>query len=302
MHLLSASRRTDIPAFYAEWFLERMRAGRVSGSNPYNGRIASVSLASGDLGAIVFWTRNFAPMMRHLPGLEARCGRYLVQYTLTHLPRIYESHVPGRDAAIAQFRRIADRIGPDRVLWRYDPILISPETGPDFHLRVFEDLASALEGATRQCSISFLQIYGKVRKNFARHGLPLPGPEPEERRALAATLGELGAAKGIAVKACCNDDLLGPSVGKARCVDRGQVLGLWPSLDIDAGPAPTREECGCSRSFDVGAYDTCLHGCVYCYATRDRETASARHREHHPASEVLVGEPKIAEGPASRDG
>jgi hypothetical protein len=288
MHLISASRRTDVPAFYADWFMERTRAGNVSWVNPYSGQIAAVSLAPDDVAAIAFWTRNFAPMMRHLDELEGRGYRYLVQFTITILPRIYETHVPAVKTAVAQFRKIADRVGPDRVLWRYDPILISPGTGPDYHLRAFESLASALEGATRQCSLSFVRVYGKVRRSFTRRGLPLPAPDPEMRRALAARLGEMAAARGITVKACCNDDLIGPGVEKARCVDRDQVRRLWPHLEFSAAPAPSREGCGCSRSCDVGAYDTCLHGCIYCYATRDRETAKERHAEHDPGSETLI--------------
>jgi hypothetical protein len=287
MHLISASRRTDIPAFYSPWFLERIRAERVSWTNPYSGKLSTVSLAPAEVAAILFWTRNFAPMFRHLPELEERGHRYLVHFTLTHLPRRYESHVPPPKAAVAQFRRISQRIGPDRILWRYDPILISPGTGPEYHLREFESLAAALEGATRQCSISFVQIYGKVRRNFARQGLPLPAVDPELRRELASRLGEIGAEKGIAVKACCSDDLVGPGVGKARCVDGEQILRLWPGLDVGAGPAPTRDECGCFRSFDVGAYDSCPHGCLYCYANRDRETAAARRRQHDPHRESL---------------
>jgi hypothetical protein len=288
MHLISASRRTDIPAFYSSWFLERIRAGRVSWASPYGGRISEISLSPEDVAAIVFWTRNFSPMLPHLPELEERGHRYLVHFTLTDLPRRYESHVPGRKAAVAQLRRISHRIGPDRLLWRYDPILIGPDTGPEFHLRAFERLAAELEGATRQCSISFVQIYGKVRRNFARIGLPLPVAEPALRRSLASRLGEIGASRGIGVKACCSDDLLGPFVGKARCIDREAILALWPGLDLRAGSAPTREQCGCFRSFDVGAYDSCPHGCLYCYANRDRETAAEKRREHDPRGETLL--------------
>src|SRR2546425_748995 len=192
MHLISASRRTDVPAFYADWFMRRTRAGDVSWINPFNAQVHTVSLAPGDVAAIVFWTRNFAPMIRHLDELEGRGYRYLAHFTITGLERTYESHVPPLGAAVAQFRRIADRIGPERILWRYDPILIAPRCGPDFHLRKFEALASA------------------------------------------------------------------------------------------------REECGCVRSYDVGAYDTCLHGCIYCYATRDRETARQVHARHDPESPTLI--------------
>ncbi len=297
MHLISASRRTDLPAFYAPWFMERIRAGTASWINPFNGRTAAVSLDPREVAAIVFWTRNFAPMLPHLPEMEGRGHRFLIQFTITMLPRVYETHVPAGNAALAQFRKLSDRLGPDRVLWRYDPILITPEIGPDFHLRAFESLAARLEGATRQCSISFAQIYGKVRRNFARSHLPLPAPDLEVRRSLAARLGEAGARRRIEVKACCSDDLLGPAVGKARCVDREQVQRLWPGLPVDAAPAPTRPGCGCSRSYDVGAYDTCLHGCLYCYATRARETAGVRHGEHDPLSETLIPARKPAAAP-----
>jgi Domain of unknown function (DUF1848) len=291
MHLISASRRTDIPAFYADWFLRRIRAGRVTWANPYSGRPITVSLDPREVAAIVFWTRNFAPMMPHLPELDRRGYRYLVHITLTRLPRIYETHVPSPKSVIAQIRRLADAMGPQRVLWRYDPILITRETGCDFHLRNFELLAAALEGATRQCSISFVQPYGKVRRSFARRGLAIPDPDPELRRSLAARLGEIGAERGIRVRACCDDSLVGPGVEKGRCVDGEGIRRLWKSPEIAAPPAPTREECGCSRSWDVGAYDTCPHGCLYCYANRDRETAAARRRDHDPRSETLVRSP-----------
>jgi DNA repair photolyase len=288
MHLISASRRTDLPAFYADWFIQRLRSGSASWVNPFNGAVSTVSLAAQDVAAIVFWTRNFSPMLRHLDELEARGYRYLIHFTLTALPRIYETHVPSVRSAVRQMRALAERIGPERVLWRYDPILISRESDFAFHRRNFEALARDLEGATRQCSVSFLQVYGKVRRNFTKRNLPLPNPDDAQRRELAAELAAIGARCGISVLACCNDQLLGDGVGKARCVDREQALGLWPDLRLEAAAAPTREECGCSRSFDVGAYDTCLHGCIYCYATRDRETARARHHRHQAGCATLL--------------
>ncbi len=232
-----------------------------------------------------FLDPEFCP---HVDELEGRGYRSLVHFTLTGLPRRYETHVPSVRAALRQIQALARRLGPDRVLWRYDPILISEQSDWGFHRRNFASLVRDLGGATRQCSISFVEIYGKVRRNFQKHGLPLPQTELEERRRLTAELGSLGAAQGIAVRACCNDELLGEWVQKARCVDRDQVLRIWPELSFVAAPAPTREECGCSRSYDVGAYDTCLHGCIYCYATRDRETARSRKGRHDPDCATLL--------------
>jgi hypothetical protein len=288
VHIISASRRTDIPAFYSDWFMERIRAETVSWVQPFNGRIVTVSLASADVAAIVFWTRNFGPMTRHLQELSDRGHRTLVHYTITLLPRAFETHVPEVSTAVERFREVAGRLGAERVLWRYDPIMISAETGVDFHLRAFESLAASLQGATRQCTLSFVQVYGKVRRNFTKRGLPLPEPGQDLRRRLAIRLGEIGAARGIEVKSCCGDELLGGPVGKARCVDRDQILRLWPELEVGARASPTREECGCCHSWDVGAYDTCLHGCVYCYATRDRAAAQGRHAKHDPRGATLI--------------
>jgi hypothetical protein len=291
VHLISASRRTDLPAFYADWFVERTRAGSASWIHPFTGKTLSVSLAPQDVAAIVFWTRNFAPMLRHLGELDSRGYRYLVHFTITGLPRTYETHVPPVAAAVAQFRRIAERLGPDRIHWRYDPILIAPETPAESHLRRFAGLARLLEGATRECSVSFVQVYGKVRRSFAARGLPLPAPEDSARRDLTRRLASLAAERGMALRACCSDELLGCGAEKGRCVDAEEVRRLWPGVDLDARRAPTREECGCSQSYDVGAYDTCLHGCIYCYATRERSVARARRARHDPLGPVLVPPP-----------
>jgi DNA repair photolyase len=295
MHLISASRRTDIPAFYSSWLMERVRAGTVSWVNPYRGGVSTISLLPEDVAAIVFWTRNFSPMLTHLDELEARGHRWLVHFTLTGLPRRFETHVPSVKAAARQMHLLAARVGAERVLWRYDPILTSRECDSDFHRRGFARLARALEGATRQCTVSFVEVYGKVRRSFEKRGLPLPEMELEDRRRLVGELAGIASPHGITLKACCSDELLGEGVEKARCVDRQQVLGLWPGLNLEAPSAPTRDECGCTRSHDIGAYDSCLHGCLYCYATRDREVARARFASHAPSGACLIpGSPSPA--------
>jgi hypothetical protein len=288
MHLISASRRTDLPAFYSLWFMRRLRAGSASWIHPYSSKLLSVSLDPGEVAAIVFWTRNFAPMLPHLDELEGRGYRYLVQFTLTGLPRIYESHVPSARAALKQMEGLARRVGPERLLWRYDPILVSEGADLEFHRQNFSRLARALEGVTRQCTISFMEVYGKIRKNFRRESLPLPSPTLEERCRLASDLAQTAARHGIALRSCCGDELVGEGVEKARCVDPEQVMRLWPELRFEASAAPTREERGCGQSFDIGAYDTCVHGCRYCYATKDRETAKARRATHTPDDPALL--------------
>ncbi len=170
--------------------------------------------------------------------------------------------------------------------WRYDPIIITEEKDAAFHRRNFARIAKAHEGATLACIFSFLDLYGKVRRNLAaleaNGGHRLCKPEEGPRRALAGELAEIGAAHGIRLLACCEDHLVAGAVGKARCVDPELLERIAPSGD-HLPLRPTREECGCAASRDIGAYDTCPQGCLYCYANASPEAARRRLRSLDPA-------------------
>lgn len=287
-NVVSVSRRTDVPAFHARWFIKRLEEGFAEYRNPFSGKAHRVSLEPEDVRAFVFWTRNPAPLMQKLEYVETRETPFYFLFTINGYSRVLERSNPPVRRAIEIFRRLSDRIGPERVRWRYDPVVITQEMGADYHIRNFERIASGLEDATRVCIFSFMDLYGKVRRNVAA----VPGPsrplEPslDERLHLSETLAGIGERYGIRLRACCEDDLVSGGVEKARCVD--PVL-----LDIIA-PAggkllirPTREECGCAASRDIGGYDTCPHGCVYCYANASPEAAVRRYRRSDPALPML---------------
>ncbi len=284
--IISASRRTDIPAFYFDWFLGRLGDGYALTRNPMNAaQVRRVSLAPDDVSGIVFWSKNPAPMLPHLDALGA--FPFYVQYTLNAYGADIEPGLPPLAERIATLRRLAERIGPERVIWRYDPILLSPEYPEAFHEEAFSRLASALSGASHRVTISFIDFYAKIERRLAERGIVgVPAPA---RVAFAGRLQAVAARSGFVMDACAEDiDLTAAGVGRARCVDAALLA------NISGRPVPARKDpnqrpaCGCAASVDIGAYDTCPHGCAYCYANRGAVPVSARLARHDPRAPFLM--------------
>jgi len=184
---------------------------------------------------------------------------------------------------VRAFRELAARLPPDRVWWRYDPILLTPATSTAWHEENFARIAAALEGATRRCYFSFTSFYRKTTRNLGTAGLTWLEPDAGLKLELTGRLGRIAREHSIEMLSCCDDSLLAAGAGKARCVDAAAFPGTLGALR----PAPTRPDCGCSESVDIGAYDTCVFGCRYCYATSSRSAALARRHEHDPNDSAL---------------
>jgi hypothetical protein len=292
MNVISASRRTDLPAFYWQWFMNRLAAGRCRVAHPFDPRrIREISLRPEDVIGIVFWTRNAGPMLADLDRLEAGGYAFYVHYTVTGYPRLLEPHAPPPDAAVATLRELSERITPERVLWRYDPIVFSTGTPPEYHVERFSRLARELRGATSLVTVSFCDPYRKSQRAFDRlsaaSGWTFEDGGGAARVDLLRRLSEVAAGCGMQLVTCAEDDLGVPGVGAARCVDPGLLSRLRPDLELHLRPAATRPGCGCAPSVDIGAYDTCTYGCIYCYANRGSALARRRHAEHDPSDDLL---------------
>lgn len=293
MKIISASRRTDIPAFYSRWLLNRLDAGFCHWINPFGGQVYRVSLRPEDCLAIVFWTRNPLPLLPYLRDLQRRGYRFYFHVTINGYPPDIEHNNPAVDKAVAAFRALSDLIGPAVTHWRYDPIVISDRTPPAYHIEQFDRLSAALEGATERCSFSFLDFYGKTRRNLARlsreRGITFEDPDVEHQRTLVAALAAIARARAIALYACCEAPLVddGAGVAASKCIDSDMIRLLRGDADVRLKAAPTRDGCGCAEAVDIGAYDTCAFGCAYCYATNSAETARLRVRAHDPSDTVL---------------
>jgi len=289
--IISASRRSDIPAFYSRWLLRRLEEGYCEWVHPFTSRLERVSLRAEDCLAIVFWTRNPAPLLPALGDLVSSGHLPIFHFTLTGYPKLLESHGPELGPSLRRLRGLAERLGPESVIWRYDPILVSSATPVAFHLEQFASIAGDLEGAIRRVYFSFVDRYGKTRRSFERlsreQGVGFPEPEARERRQLVLRLRDVAARHGMTLHACCEDALVGEGVEKGHCIDLAAIRRLRPEIRERLARRPTREQCGCTESVDIGAYDTCAFGCCYCYATRSREAALVRLREHDPDDTVL---------------
>jgi hypothetical protein len=300
--IISASRRTDIPAFYARWFMNRIRAGFCEVPNPFNRQqVSRISLLPEDVDVIVFWTRNPRPLFPYLGELDERGYRYYFQYTLLGYPPPLDASGPPLQASLVTMQELAQRLGSQRVIWRYDPIVLSEVTPPAYHRAAYARLAQALEGAASRSVISFMDDYPKIRgrmQNLAHQGarlLPVAADESEELGGLPGWLGDLLAdLAGIArshqmvIQSCAEEIDLRPfGVRPGKCVDDGyieQVFGLQVAHTKDPGQ---RKACGCVLSKDIGMYDSCLFGCSYCYATTSFDRARANYLRHDPDAPML---------------
>ena len=289
--IISASYKTDIPAFYADWFRRRLRDGRCSMVNPYGGQRYEISLRPADVEGFVFWTRNIEPFLPVLHELRAGNAAFFVHYTLTGYPRPLEPSVIPHERSLALIGELAARFGPRAVVWRYDPVFMTSLTPAEWHRRNFDHLASALSGLADEVVLSFTHVYAKTRRNAdraaRRHGFNWSDPAPDRKRALLEELAGLARARGFRASLCAQPDLLGPSLAPARCID-AERLGDVAGRKIAVREQGNRPGCLCAQSRDLGAYDSCPHGCIYCYAVRRPELAKQRFRRHDPDLHVLA--------------
>lgn len=291
--IISASRRTDIPAFYAQWLIHRIRAGYCTVPNPYNRhQVARISLDPAEVDAIVFWTRNPRPLFPYLHELDQRGYRYYFQFTLMDNPRVIDQANPPAAQAIRTFRALAARVGPRRVIWRYDPIVLSDQTDRDFHLNTFSRLADRLDGATERVVISLMDSYRKIQKRIdalRTQGITIAS-DPPPLDDLFDRLREIALSHGFTLQSCAEETPL-KGIPAGKCVDDhllAEVFGI--QLDTPKDPHQ-REACGCVVSRDIGMYDTCLFGCQYCYATSSFERARQNYQQHDPDSPSLIRYP-----------
>jgi hypothetical protein len=288
--IVSASYRTDIPAFYARWLLERLAAGMAVVANPYGGGSYRVSLRSEAVDGFVLWTRNLRPLLPELDRVRL-VAPFTVQFTITGYPRSLESSVIAAADAVDQLREVGRQFGFRAAVWRYDPIVMTSALDMEAHVRAFAGLAAQLADTVDEVVLSFANPYRKTSRNLDRaarlHGFAWHDPPAEEKRALLTRLAAIAADHRITATLCTQPDLLLPGLGEARCIDADRLSDV-AGAPVAAKESGNRPGCRCALSRDIGAYDTCPHGCVYCYAVADRDRAVARYRAHDPAADSLA--------------
>lgn len=297
--IISASRRTDIPAFYSEWFMKRIREGYFYRVNPFNSnQVSGFSLKPEDVDAICFWTKNPGPLMRHLNELDERGLNYYFQFTLNPYGKEFEPNVPSLDERIATFRELADRIGPERVVWRYDPVILSSVTPVSWHLEQAERIAGQLKDSTCRLVFSFYDFYGKGqgRLNNALKGTgisleDITAPEKaEELNELALGFKTIADTYNLRILSCSEDlDLSAIGIEHGACIDGSLVQELFGGSPSSSKDKNQRQACGCVESVDMGIYNTCHFRCLYCYANFNEGMIERNCRKHYPDSPSLLG-------------
>lgn len=266
--IISASRRTDIPAFYSKWFMRRIKDGFVYVRNPMNThQVSCIPLSPDAVDCIVFWTKNPAPsFIDALPALDDMGYKYYFQYSITSYNDKIERHIGKKEVQIEKFVRLSDAIGRDKVIWRYDPIFVSEYYDMDYHAKWFEYIASRLAGKTGKCIISFLDRYKKIEKRLDEAGIK----EPTAMQMLEAgeRLAKIAARYSIKIETCCETaDLSQFGIEHGHCIDADLISRICGKRFALGKDKSQRQNCGCVESVDIGAYNTCRNGCVYCYAT-----------------------------------
>lgn len=285
--ILSVSRRTDIPNYWADWFLRRVREGFVDVRNPLNiHQVSRVPISPEVVDCIVFWSKYPAALAARLDELEAY--PYYFQYTITGYGKDVEPGLPDKkEAVIPLFLELSRRLGPKRVIWRYDPILFSRKYTPEYHLRAFEEIARRLEGASQLVVISFVDLYARTQRNTA--GLELsPPPSDQELLSFAKELAGIAWRYGFQVESCAERiDLQAAGIRHGSCIDKARIedlIGCRLTASKDKGQRP---ECGCFESIDIGSYNTCRNGCRYCYATFNAALVERQTGLYSPDSSLL---------------
>lgn len=297
--IISASRRTDIPAFYSDWFMNRVREGYFYRVNPFNSRqVSGFSLRPEDVEAICFWTKNPRPLMQHLAELDARGLNYYFQFTLNPYAKTFEPHVPPLPERIEAMLELAGRIGPQRLVWRYDPVILTSITPVAWHLEQAERIASLLNAATSRLVFSFYDFYGRGRGRLHRalsgSGITLEDITAPDHRGsleqLARGFREIAASNGLEIFSCSEEvDLAAIGIPHGACIDGDlirRLFGVDCSAKKDKGQ---RGACGCVESADMGAYNSCRFRCAYCYANFNAGLIENNCRRHYPDSPSLLG-------------
>ena len=283
--ILNTGSRTDIPAFYSDWFYNRIQEGYCLVRNPYYPeQVTKYVLSPQVIDAIVFCTKNPQPMLDRLSLLSQYCTFWLV--TITPYEQDIEPCVPRWSKVIDSFRNLSSQVGVDRMSWRYDPVFISQKYSVSYHIERFEQMAEDLQGYTRQCVVSFIDLYEKTKRNF-----------PQARRVTAAqqeqlieAFSKIAAAKGMQIHLCCEDRALTrANVDADGCLSQTVLERAISSALHVPKKKMARDACSCLLGADIGMYNTCGHGCLYCYANYDNESVRVNRKLHDPASPLLIG-------------
>jgi DNA repair photolyase len=285
--IISASRRTDIPAYYSDWLLNRVKERYVYVRNPMNiHQVSKVSLDPDVVDCIVFWSKNPKPILAKLQFIKEYA--YYFQFTLNPYDRDIESKLPHKKEIIDTFKRLSDIIGPQKVIWRYDPVLLNDKYNISYHIDKFYESAMRLRGYTEKVTFSFIDFYKKITENIKSIGIT--EITTDEKNIIADNFSQIAKENNFLIDTCTEDiDLSRYGIVHARCIDDRLIEKITGYNFIAEKDKTQRFECGCIGSIDIGEYNSCSNGCVYCYANYSKNIVAANAEKHNKFSPLLIG-------------
>lgn len=284
--IINTGSRTDIPAYFSEWFYNRIEQGYVYTRNPYYAeQVMKYQLIPDVVDCLSFCTKNPEPMLERLNEINAFSQFWLV--TITPYEKEIEPNVPKKEKVIESFKRLSTKVGINAISWRYDPIFITDKYSVQYHIESFEKIAKSLSGYTDNCVISFIDLYAKTKRNFPE----VKEVTKEQRMDLGKAFAIIGQKYGVTIRTCCEgQDLKDYGIDVDGCMTQTIIeRAIDCSLDIPKSKKSSRNDCNCLLGNDIGVYNTCGHGCVYCYANYNKEEVRQNMRQHNPSSPFLIG-------------
>ncbi len=288
--IISATRRTDIPSYYGKWFINRLKEGYVLIQNPYNeNRYSKALLTKESVDIIVFWTKNPIPFLKYLDEIDKMGYIYYFQFTITPYDNSIEKNLPSKKDILNSFIYLSKRLGVDKVIWRYDPIIISDKFTVEYHTKMFKFMANKLKDYTNRCIISFVDDYKNVTYRMGKNPTSLLTYNNIEK--LAKSFSEIAKENNIELFTCSEAvDLSKYDIKKSACIDKELIEKILKSkIDVKIDKNQ-REECRCVESIEIGTYNCCDNGCTYCYALQSEESSRENVKKHNPLSPTLIGE------------
>ncbi|KAB1434517.1 DUF1848 domain-containing protein [Candidatus Galacturonibacter soehngenii] len=287
--ILSVSRRTDIPCFYSEWFFNRMKEGIVYVKNPMNPKqVSEILLTPKLIDCIIFWSKNPAPMLSRLD--EIKDYTYCFQFTLTGYGKDLEPNLPNKkEIIIPLFQQLATQIGKERMIWRYDPIIVTNQYSVSYHMKAFEQIAQSLRGYTNKVIISFLDWYVKMKRNMQE--IQVHEITQQDIECLASHFAAVARANHMRIETCAEEiDLTSYGIEHGSCIDKQWLEQVLNGKLKGQKDKNQRKECGCMESIEIGSYHTCINGCKYCYANDSFQKAVTNYKNYNPNSPILCQE------------
>ena len=286
--ILSVSRRTDIPAFYGKWFMQRLKEKYVLVRNPFNiHQLSNIPLTTTSIDAIVFWTKNSKPMHKYLKDIDNMGYKYYFQYTITPYKKDMEENLLDKKIIINSFQELSSLIGKDKVIMRYDPIVLTSSYTIDYHIKAFEKLCNHLKDYTNKIIISFLDYYNNTSKNMQSHNVF--NITTDDMYKLAENFSSIAKSYKIILESCAEKiDLEKYNIKHGKCIDN-ELIEKITGAKLKAPKDSQREHCNCIKCIDIGEYNSCIHNCLYCYANINKESAYKNYKLHNPLSPLLIG-------------